>query len=229
MCRLSLYNAHIMQEIEAHKAMLGPQAPAHPGEILRGYLPAGVTLNDVADRLGVTRQALSAVVNRRAGISAAMALRIEAAFGTPAEMWCGMQSTYDLWLARRRPSAARRVMPDDAGLRSKRTTVGVVPPAIATNEAAIALVCERHCVQELGLFGSILRADFDPIASDVDATVRFGVPVGESAAGQYFNLKEDLERMFARAVDLVELDAMPDTRLKRVIQGSKLVIYAAAI
>ena len=33
--------------------------PVHPGEVLRGYLPAGLALSEIAKRLGVTRQALS--------------------------------------------------------------------------------------------------------------------------------------------------------------------------
>jgi plasmid maintenance system antidote protein VapI len=51
----------------------------------------------------VTRQALSALLNGRAGVSAAMALRLEAALGTSAEMWIEMQAGYDQWKARPRP------------------------------------------------------------------------------------------------------------------------------
>jgi len=51
--------------------------PAHPGEVLREYLPEGLSIGNVAKRLGVTRQALSAVLNGRAGVGAAMALRLE--------------------------------------------------------------------------------------------------------------------------------------------------------
>ena len=44
--------------------------PAHPGEVLREYLPEGLGVSDAAKRLGVTRQALSALINGRAGVSA---------------------------------------------------------------------------------------------------------------------------------------------------------------
>ena len=77
--------------------------PAHPGEVLREYLPAGFPITEAAKRLGVTRQALSALLNGRAGVSAEMALRLEAALRTSAEMWIGMQTTYDLWKARQKP------------------------------------------------------------------------------------------------------------------------------
>ena len=83
--------------------------PAHPGEVLREYLPEGLSIGEVAKRLGVTRQALSAVLNGRAGVSAAMALRLEGALGTRAEMWLGMQASHDLWVARKRPPKVRRL------------------------------------------------------------------------------------------------------------------------
>ena len=83
--------------------------PAHPGEVLREYLPESLGVTEASRRLGVTRQALSAVLNGRAGVSAGMALRLEAALGTSAEMWLEMQAGYDLWQARqqRQPKVAR--------------------------------------------------------------------------------------------------------------------------
>ena len=83
--------------------------PAHPGEVLRAYLPEELGVTEAAKRLGVTRQALSALLNGRAGVSAGMALRLEAALGTSAEMWLEMQAGYDLWVARqhRKPKVAR--------------------------------------------------------------------------------------------------------------------------
>jgi len=65
--------------------------PAHPGEVLREYLPGGMSITEAARRLGVTRQSLSAILNRRAGISA--------------EMWLSMQTGYDLWQAEQMPRA----------------------------------------------------------------------------------------------------------------------------
>ena len=84
--------------------------PAHPGEVLREYLPEGLGVSDAAKRLGVTRQALSALINGRAGVSASMALRLEAALGTSAEFWLAMQTNYDLWQARKRPPKVKRVL-----------------------------------------------------------------------------------------------------------------------
>jgi antitoxin HigA-1 len=84
--------------------------PAHPGDVLREYLPADLPIGAAAKRLGVTRQALSALLNRRAGVSAATALRLESALGTSSEMWVNMQANYDLWRARKKPPKVRRIL-----------------------------------------------------------------------------------------------------------------------
>jgi addiction module HigA family antidote len=72
--------------------------PAHPGRILANYL-AGRSVTDVAKHLGVTRPALSRVLNGKAGISADMALRISEAFNTDADFWLRLQAQRDLWEA----------------------------------------------------------------------------------------------------------------------------------
>lgn len=72
--------------------------PPHPGSVLRDYL-SQVSITSAADHLGVTRVALSRIVNGYAGISADMALRLSDALGTSPELWIGMQTQYDLWKA----------------------------------------------------------------------------------------------------------------------------------
>ncbi|HMZ09468.1 MAG TPA: HigA family addiction module antitoxin [Plasticicumulans sp.] len=74
--------------------------PAHPGELLRDYLPAGMSVSEAARRLGVSRQRLSALLDGRAAINAEMALRLECATGQAAGFWLRMQGQRDLWLAR---------------------------------------------------------------------------------------------------------------------------------
>jgi addiction module HigA family antidote len=77
--------------------------PPHPGEVLQEYLPEGVSVTEAAQKLGVSRQALSAILNGRAGISAEMAVRLSQALGTTPDLWLGMQMQYDLWQAKQNP------------------------------------------------------------------------------------------------------------------------------
>jgi addiction module HigA family antidote len=78
--------------------------PAHPGEVIRKLCiePLGLTVTEAAKALGVTRKALSELINCRSGVSIEMALRLAKAFETSAESWLGMQQQYDLALARKR-------------------------------------------------------------------------------------------------------------------------------
>lgn len=76
--------------------------PPHPGKALREFL-GDLTVTEAASRLGVTRPALSRILNGSTGISADMALRLRDALGTSAEMWINMQSQYDLWQAENKP------------------------------------------------------------------------------------------------------------------------------
>jgi addiction module HigA family antidote len=76
--------------------------PPHPGEILReDYLkPLGLSVSGAAKALGVARKTLSALLNERAGISPAMALRLAKALDTSPELWINLQAQFDLWQAR---------------------------------------------------------------------------------------------------------------------------------
>jgi antitoxin HigA-1 len=77
--------------------------PAHPGEVIRELClePLTLSVTEAAAALGITRKALSEVLNGRAGVSPAMALRLAKAFNTSAERWLALQQQYDLWQARR--------------------------------------------------------------------------------------------------------------------------------
>jgi antitoxin HigA-1 len=75
--------------------------PPHPGSILRDYL-GDITVTSAAEQLGVTRAALSRILNGSAAISAEMALRLSEALGTSPDLWIGMQAKYDLWQASRK-------------------------------------------------------------------------------------------------------------------------------
>jgi addiction module HigA family antidote len=73
--------------------------PPHPGEHIRHDClePLGLTVTEGAKILGVSRQALSNLVNCKSGISPEMAIRLSKAFGGSPEVWLRMQLAYDLF------------------------------------------------------------------------------------------------------------------------------------
>ena len=77
--------------------------PPHPGEVLREFLPDGMTIEEVARRLGVSRVQLSRVLNGRSAISADMAIRIGLLTNTTPESWLTGQTKWDLWQASQKP------------------------------------------------------------------------------------------------------------------------------
>jgi addiction module HigA family antidote len=80
------------------------KSPAHPGGFIKGEIiePLGLTVTAGAEALGVTRAALSALLNERAHLSPEMALRIEKAFGVSMDTLMRMQNSFDIAEARKR-------------------------------------------------------------------------------------------------------------------------------
>jgi addiction module HigA family antidote len=71
----------------------------HPGEMLKETVfdPLGLSVTDAAERLAMTRVALSRVLNGKAGISPELAVRLEKAGVSTARFWVNLQANYDLW------------------------------------------------------------------------------------------------------------------------------------
>ena len=63
------------------------------------FEPMGISITPAAKHLGISRKALSELVNEHAGISPEMAVRLSIALDTSSELWMNMQSSYDLWQA----------------------------------------------------------------------------------------------------------------------------------
>ena len=85
----------------ANKQTLPAFPPSHPGEILREMImPAlGMNVTQLAHHLGVSRQALSGLINERKSVSMEMAQRLGLAFGNKARFWLALQMQYDTWHA----------------------------------------------------------------------------------------------------------------------------------
>lgn len=116
--------------------------PPHPGLTLRDdVLPAlAMGVSEAAEQLGVSRQALSSVLNGRAAISPEMALRLEAWLGADnggrADLWLSQQDAFDLWQTRQQKrqalKAIERVEPFAIAGRSLALAA---EPAIASRAA----------------------------------------------------------------------------------------------
>src|ERR1700726_897081 len=80
------------------------KTPPHPGDFIRTEIirPAGLSITAAAAALGVSRPALSSLLNGKADLSGEMALRIEKAFGVKMDTLMRMQSAYDIAETRKR-------------------------------------------------------------------------------------------------------------------------------
>lgn len=89
--------------------MIRMAAPAHPGQFIRMEViePLGLSVTEAAKALGVTRPALSALLNTRAALSPEMALRIEKAFGPKMDTLLRMQISYEIAEVRKRERAIK--------------------------------------------------------------------------------------------------------------------------
>ena len=85
--------------------------PPHPGEVLREFLPADMTIEEVARRLGVSRVPLSRVLNGRSSLSADMAIRLGLLTSTTPESWLSGQVKWDLWQRSQIPPPAVEPLP----------------------------------------------------------------------------------------------------------------------
>jgi antitoxin HigA-1 len=95
--------------------------PPHPGEVIRTAIiePLGLTVTSAAIALGVSRQALSSLLNAKTDLTGDMAIRIEKAFGPKMETLIGMQSAFDIFETRKRAKSihVRRFHPSRTPLR----------------------------------------------------------------------------------------------------------------
>jgi antitoxin HigA-1 len=93
--------------------------PIHPGEILRHeFLPDyGLTVKELADAIGVSRQSVNELLRERRSLSPAMALKLGQLFGNGPEFWLNLQRSVDVYEARRAapPAAVARAVPKSAG------------------------------------------------------------------------------------------------------------------
>jgi predicted nucleotidyltransferase len=105
--------------------------------------------------------------------------------------------------------------------------MSAVSPVFAEHAAALADLCRRHGVLRLELFGSAARGQGDPAHSDLDFPVEFeSVPEGHYADA-YLGVREELEAMFGRPVDLAVDSAIRNRYFRESVDQTKTLLYAA--
>lgn len=95
---------------------------------------------------------------------------------------------------------------------------------LEANSAAIKTLCEKHKVAKLYAFGSVLTSNFNE-ESDVDFLVDFKIQDIEKYVSNFFNLKEKLETLFKKKIDLIEYKAITNPYFKEEIDETKMLVY----
>lgn len=106
--------------------------------------------------------------------------------------------------------------------------MGSVETSIRAKRYEIADLCRTFRVRRLDVFGSAAGGRLRP-DSDVDVLVEFDTTSpGFDAFGAYFGLKEGLERLLGRPVDVVDASAIRNPYFRAEVQATKEPLYAAA-
>lgn len=89
----------------------------------------------------------------------------------------------------------------------------------------LEVLCRRHHVRRLEVFGSAADGTFDPARSDIDFLVEYlALQAGEHYEA-YFGLIEDLERLFGRRIDLVEATCLKNPYFIEGVNESRTLVY----
>ncbi len=91
----------------------------------------------------------------------------------------------------------------------------------------VADLCRRSGARRLDVFGSAVRADFDPQHSDLDFLVEFDNVPPAAYAQAFFALKEGLEALFNRPVDLLTQSSLVNPYFQRRIASERQTVYAS--
>jgi uncharacterized protein len=88
-------------------------------------------------------------------------------------------------------------------------------------------LCRKYHVKTLEVFGSAAEGTWDHSRSDIDLLVEFLPEAAERAFGGYFDLKEQLQQLFQRKVDLVMPGAIRNPYFLKAVNQQRRVLYAA--
>lgn len=95
---------------------------------------------------------------------------------------------------------------------------------VEKNISKLSEICKQHNVKELYIFGSVLSKNFNE-KSDIDFLIQFGSIELQDYFDNYMDLKEKLEFLFKREIDLVENQAVRNPVFRKIINRDKKLIY----
>ncbi len=121
-----------------------------------------------------------------------------------------------------REGAAASMM-EVSGLKGR---VMAIAPVVAERAEEIREICRAHGVKRLDLFGSAATGEFDPERSDVDFLVTFHKGVRRGWMGEYFDLRQALEELLGRPVDLVSDHEFRNPYFRDAVEESRTPLYA---
>ena len=98
---------------------------------------------------------------------------------------------------------------------------------VESKKNQLAAVCRPFGVRRLEVFGSAARDDFDPERSDIDFLVEFDSNPKLGTLKAYFGLKDALEALFGRPVDLVSCGAVDNPYVAASIDRDRTLVYAS--
>ena len=94
------------------------------------------------------------------------------------------------------------------------------------HQSELAALCRKAGARRLDAFGSVLRADFLPASSDLDFLVEFDDLAPADYASAFFSLKEGLESLFGRPVDLVTPASLDNPYFRERLAADSRNLYA---
>jgi predicted nucleotidyltransferase len=103
----------------------------------------------------------------------------------------------------------------------------VMVAIIDSRLSELEMLCRKHSVRRLEVFGSAVDGTFDPQRSDIDFLVDFFPFKPGTAFDTYFDLLEELEKLFGRKVDLVDSTCLRNPYFIRAVNESRTTVYEA--
>jgi antitoxin ParD1/3/4 len=105
---------------------------------------------------------------------------------------------------------------------------GPWPAKLLPQRAALEALCHSHAVRELSLVGATERLGTEQVTQELEFAVHLGELTGEARTLAYAKFSQALAALLGRPIDLIEIGSMGPTRLRRLLEQTRRVLYAQA-